>query len=341
MKIKLWGESMKKIVWLGLIVFLFLLTGCGKYSEKDIVKDLGKNVDNIKGYYLEAQMEIINNEDTYKYDVKVSYQRGDLFRVSLKNQANSHEQILLRNDDGVYVLTPSLNKSFKFQSEWPYNNSQSYILQTIVKDIKEDNKRTFEETENYYVFTTKVSYPNNRKLTKQVVYFDKKLNLKEVQVLDAENNAQIKVKITKTDMKATYKAKYFTLNENMQTASVDETVTPVMKIEDIIYPMYIPDKTSLGSQDTVAKTDGERVILTFEGDKPFILVEETASKESEFTTIPTYGEPEMLIDTVGSVSDNSVSWISNGLEYYVASDAMSIDELVNVARSISAIPVGK
>jgi hypothetical protein len=241
----------------------------------------------------------------------------------------------------VYVLTPSLNKSFKFQSEWPYNNSQSYILQTIVKDIKEDNKRTFEETENYYVFTTKVSYPNNRKLTKQVVYFDKKLNLKEVQVLDAENNAQIKVKITKTDMKATYKAKYFTLNENMQTASVDETVTPVMKIEDVIYPMYIPDKTSLGSQDTVAKTDGERVILTFEGDKPFILVEETANKESEFTTIPTYGEPEMLIDTVGSVSDNSVSWISNGLEYNVASDAMSIDELVSVARSISAIPVGK
>jgi outer membrane lipoprotein-sorting protein len=341
MKIQMWGESMKKFAWLGFLVFLFLLTGCGKYDEKDVVKDLSKVIDNSKGYYLEAQMEIINNEDVYKYDVKVSYQKDDLFRVSLKNKANNHEQILLRNQDGVYVLTPSLNKSFKFQSEWPYNNSQSYILQTILKDIKADDDRVFEETKDYYVFTTKVSYPNNRKLTKQVVYFDKKFNLKEVQVLDDDNNAAIKVKITKTDMKATYNNKYFTLNENMQTAVIDETIEPVMKIEDVIYPMYIPEATSLGSQDTVEKTSGERIILTFEGEKPFILVEETANKEEEFTTIPTYGEPMMLIDTVGSVSDNSVSWISNGLEYYVASDAMSIDELISVATSISTIPVGK
>ena len=241
----------------------------------------------------------------------------------------------------VYVLTPSLNKSFKFQSEWPYNNSQSYILQTVLKDIKDDDDRKFEETENYYIFTTKVSYPNNRKLTKQVVYFDKKLNIKEVQVLNDENNTEIKVKFNKTDMKATYKAKYFTLNENMQTAVIDETVETVTKIEDIIYPMYVPDKTSLGSQDTVSKTIGERIILTFEGEKPFILVEETANKEDEFTTIPTYGEPVMLVDTFGSISDNSVSWISNGLEYYVASDAMTIDELVDIAKSINTDPVGK
>ena len=151
----MWGESMKKFVWLGLICFLFMLTGCGKYDEKEVIKDLTKCIENSKGYYLEAQMEIINNEDIYKYDVKDSYQENDLFRVSLKNKANNHEQILLRNKDGVYVLTPSLNKSFKFQSEWPYNNSQSYILQTILKDIKDDDDRKFEETDNYYIFTTK------------------------------------------------------------------------------------------------------------------------------------------------------------------------------------------
>ncbi len=337
----MWGESMKKFVWLGLICFLFMLTGCGKYDEKEVIKDLTKCIENTKGYYLEAQMEIINNEDIYKYDVKVSYQENDLFRVSLKNKANNHEQILLRNKDGVYVLTPSLNKSFKFQSEWPYNNSQSYILQTILKDIKDDDDRKFEETDNYYIFTTKVNYPNNRKLTKQVIYFDKKLNLKEVQIQNSEGNVEIKVRIVKSDMKATYNDKYFSLNENMETAIIDETIEPVVDIEDIIYPMYVPDKTSLGSQNTITKTNGERIMLTFQGEKPFILVEETANKEEEFTIIPTYGEPRMLVDTVGAISDNSVSWISNGLEYYVASDAMNIDELIDVARSISAIPVAK
>ena len=142
-------------------------------------------------------------------------------------------------------------------------------------------------------------------------------------------------------MKATYNDKYFSLNENMETAIIDEKIKPVIDIEDIIYPMYVPDKTSLGSQETITKTNGERIMLTFQGEKPFILVEETANKEEEFTIIPTYGEPQMLVDTVGAISDNSVSWISNGLEYYVASDVMNIDELINVARSISAIPVAK
>ena len=36
----------------------------------------------------------------------------------------------------VRVLTPSLNKSFKFQSDWPYNNSQVYLLQTLLSDIQ-------------------------------------------------------------------------------------------------------------------------------------------------------------------------------------------------------------
>lgn len=332
---------MKKIVLLSLMACFFLLTGCGKYSEKDVVKDLTKNIEESKGYYLEAQMEIINNEDIYKYDVKVSYQDGDLFRVSLKNKANSHEQILLRNDEGVYVLTPSLNKSFKFQSEWPYNNSQSYILQTILKDIKNDDDRAFEETENYYIFTTKVNFPNNRGLTKQVVYFDKDLKLKEVQVLNDDNNPEIKVKVSKIDMKATYKSKYFTLTENMQTAIIEEETKPVMEIEDIIYPMYIPEKTALSSQEVFDKAIGERIILTFEGEKPFVLIEETTNAEDEFTIIPTYGEPIMLIDTYGAISEDSVSWISNGIEYLLASSVIEIDELVDIAKSINAIPVGK
>ena len=60
------------------------------------------------------------------------------------------------------------------------------------KRHKEDNERVFEETENYYVMTTKVNYPNNRKLEKQVIYFDKQLNIKEVQVLNNEGNNVIK-----------------------------------------------------------------------------------------------------------------------------------------------------
>ena len=95
---------MKKFIGICAILMLFV-TGCGKYTDKDILKDINKNIEKLESYYLEGEMEIVNNEDIYKYDVKVSYQEDDYYKVSLKNQSNSHEQIILKNDDGVYVMT--------------------------------------------------------------------------------------------------------------------------------------------------------------------------------------------------------------------------------------------
>ena len=81
-----------------------------KSGKSEIMKDLNKKIKNTKAYYVEGEMEIINNEDTYKYNVKVSYKAKDYYKVSLKNQSNNHEQIILKNDDGVYVLTHKSTK---------------------------------------------------------------------------------------------------------------------------------------------------------------------------------------------------------------------------------------
>ena len=91
---------------------------------------------NVESYYMKGNLSIISNEDNYLYDVEVSYEKENKFKVSLTNKVNNHTQIILRNDEGVFVLTPSLNKSFKFQSDWPYNNSQGYLLQSVIEDLK-------------------------------------------------------------------------------------------------------------------------------------------------------------------------------------------------------------
>ena len=140
----------KKLLFCMIIAGCFFLTGCFKKDEKDVVKELTKKIEGTKGYHLTGDLEIVNNEETYRYSVDVSSTKNEQFRVSLKNKTNNHEQIILKNSEGVYVLTPSLNKSFKFQSEWPYNNSQSYLLQTLLQDIKNDSERVYQETDNGY-----------------------------------------------------------------------------------------------------------------------------------------------------------------------------------------------
>lgn len=331
----------KKLLFCILVVGCLFMTGCFKKGEKDIVKDFSKKIEKAKGYHLTGDLEIVNNEETYRYAVDVSSATNERFRVSLKNKTNNHEQIILRNNEGVYVLTPSLNKSFKFQSEWPYNNSQSYLLQTLLQDIKNDNKKTFKETKDGYEFTTVVTYSSNKELVKQVIIMDKDLNVKEVNVQNEKGQTQIKMKFTKIDMKANFDDNYFDLNENMQTAVIEETTESVSKIDDIIYPMYIPENTKLTSHDTVKTENGERVILTFSGEKPFLMVQETSGKASAMTTIPVYGEPLFVGDTIGAMTDSSITWVSDGVEYYVVSDTMKQEELLSVVNSVSVMPIGK
>lgn len=332
---------MKKYLLCIIAIVSIFMAGCGKKGEGDIVKQLTKKIENCKAYHLTGTLEMINNENSYLYDVDVAYQKDDNFRVSLKNQTNNHEQIILKNSEGVYVLTPSLNKSFKFQSEWPYNNSQSYLLHSILKDITDDSERKYEETEDGYVFITTVNYSNNPDLKRQKITLDKDLNIKTVEVMDSNSNMQIKMEFDGIDLKATYADNYFDLKENVNVAGTEEIITPVTKIEDIIYPMYIPENTSLTSQDTVVKADGERVILTFGGEKPFMLVQETVSRTEDLITIPVNGEPILFADTVGAKTDSSITWLSNGLEYYLVSDILTEEELVSIAKSVSALPVIK
>lgn len=331
---------MKKIICICTILMLFV-TGCGKYGEKEILRDINKDIDSMKAYYIEGKMEITNNEDIYKYDVNVSYKEEDFYKVSLKNESNNHEQIILKNEEGVYVLTPSLNKSFKFESEWPYNNSQIYLLQSLMKDMNNDKSLSFEEKDDKYIFTSSVNYPNNKALINQKIYFDKKLNLKEVHVLNEAGNIEIKMIFNSIDKKPTFNDDYFTLKKNIEVSNGVEDVKTVTSIEDTIFPMFLPKNTTLKAQDTISKTNGERVILTFGGDKPFILIEETVDIEDELEIIPTLGEPMLLKDTIGSLSEDSVSWISGGMQYYITSECLSEDELLTIAKSISTIPVMK
>lgn len=86
-------------------VFMVCLTGCGVIRADDVIGKFEKKLKNANSYYVEGMMRIVNNEDTYDYDVKVSYKKEDFYRIELINTLNNHEQVILRNDEGVYVLT--------------------------------------------------------------------------------------------------------------------------------------------------------------------------------------------------------------------------------------------
>ena len=139
-------------------------------------------------------------------------------------------------------------------------------------------------------------------------------------------------------------------NTNQSTASnttVEEEKTEesntqnTASINDVVYPMHLPNNTYLTSQEKINTKDGERLILTFSGDSDFILVEETSKIADENVVIPTNGEFDFLTDVIGIINSHSLSWNSNGIDYYIASKTIETAELIDIARSISVLPVSK
>ena len=170
-----------------LFILVFLISGCGKKTNESVVKDFESKVNSSKSYKLDGSLEIFNDEDTFTYKIDVSYLKSDNYKVSLINQINNHEQVILKNSSGVYVVTPSLNKSFKFQSDWPNNGSQSYLLSSLVSDIKNMEKLDIKVKDDEYIVKTDVNYPNNQELVYQLIYLDKDSNLKKVEVFNGSD----------------------------------------------------------------------------------------------------------------------------------------------------------
>ena len=322
---------MKKIIFI-FIISLFVLTGCGRYSKESIINDLESRVK--KGYKLSGRLNVVNNDENYNYDVDV-YNKDNNYKVILTNKSNEHTQVILKNKEGVYVLTPALNKSFKFNSDWPYDNSQIYLLDALINDLRNDKDFGFVKNEDKYVFTSKVKYAGNNKLSNQKIVIGNDKMFEKVIVYDKDGVEAMNFDIDRVNYSYKFKKDEFDLDSIINNS--DEEVAESSSLEDIIYPLYIPNGTKLVNEDKIKKSNGERVIMNYEGDKSFLLVEETSDVFNEFTVIPTIGEPYLIMDTLGVMGDNSLSWTSGGIDYYLVSEVMDQNELIEVAQSISGI----
>lgn len=378
--------KLKKIIALVLAI-LVCGAGCGKKDAKDVIKNFSDKVNNTKSYTVKGNMEIYAEEETFTYSIVAEFLKDNFYKVAMVNQTNNHEQILLRNEDAVYVITPSLNKSFKFQSEWPDNSSQSYLLKAVVTDMNNDQNSSLEEVENNYIIKSNVNYPNNPELKYQKVTLDKDGNLKKNEIYDEKDTLKMKVTFTSIDYNSSLKESDFKLEEyikeedeqdNTENNSTDtknesettETESDTSKtnneneteskeecseeackeeqtscegdacdketssLKDIMYPLYIPSNTYLSTSDKVNTDNGDRIILTFGGEKNFVLVEEKVSASEEFEIIPVYGDPLIVNDTLGALGANSLSWTKDNISYYLAGNDLTTAELISIGKSI-------
>lgn len=316
------------------------LSGCGDKSQKDVVNGLDAKLKEMTGYKVNAKMTLQTGTEPQVYHVEIWHKAPDFYRVNLKNSQKEHNQMILRNKEGVFVLTPALNKSFKFQSDWPQNSSQAYLYESLANDIIADKDAMFKATKDQYVFETKTNYQNNKMLPKQEIILTKKdLHPVSVKVMDTDNNPLITVEFEKMKFNASFDNDDFDMEKNMTAAQLDNVPTMAESNNEafsVMYPTYEIPGVDLLEEKEVSTDDGKRIIMTFGGeDKSFTLIQEKATV-SPVSGAATYveGEPVNLGFTVGALTDHSLTWSYQGVEFMLASKDLTKEEMIGVASSI-------
>lgn len=208
---------MRRFTWVVALVMVLSLvvSGCGKKDAGSVVKELDGVMSKLQSYHGKGQMTLRTGQDPQEYDVEVSFQAPSFYRIALTNAKKDITQIVLRNDDGVFVLTPHLNKSFRFQSDWPENQGQFYLYQSYIQSILMDNERHFTSDEKAYVFDVVANYQNGS-LARQKVWLDKRNYAPQhVEVSDANSNVMVIVKFDQFEFGTKFEKDQFDMQRNM------------------------------------------------------------------------------------------------------------------------------
>lgn len=334
---------MRKELWLftAILATIIVLSACGAKSQEDVAKGLGEKVGELKGYKATAKMTLTVGNEPQSYDIDVWHNKPGDYRVHLKNAKKEQSQMILRNKSGVYVLTPALNKSYRFQSDWPQNSSQAYLYESLVKDVQDDKEAKFTETKDHYVFETKTRYQNSKMLPTQEITFKKKtLEPVSVKVMDTNKTPVVTVEFSKVEFNAKFDPGAFETKNNMTSAQLDVPVMAMDSDEEftVKYVMAEIPGVLLNEEKVMETSNGKRVFLTYTGEKSFTLIQEKARilPTSSMEVVEVSGEMVDLGFTHGAMTDNSISWSKDGIDYLLASNDLTPEEMLMIATSVEA-----
>lgn len=320
---------MRRFTWMLTIVIItsLVLAACGKKDANGVVKDLDKTVAQLESYQGSGTMTLYTGDKPQEYKVEVWYQNPSFYRIALTNAQKDITQIVLRNDQGVYVLTPSLNKSFRFQSDWPENQGQVYLYQTLARSILSDSSRQFESDKDSYIFEVAANY-NTHALVRQKIWLAKdNYAPKQVQVSDAEAKVVVEVKFDSFDFDAKFDDKSFDMQHNLDAAAEQSQGTLLEVDENGMLVEKTPTDDAAAAGDGSEPTTGEPATP---GDKT-----DSASIEPFGVIVPTYLPDGVLYedDTVLENDERSTVLLRYGGTYQ-----FTLTESHSPDRTASLVP---
>lgn len=320
----------KKYILIGSIVIVVLIC-LFLFRPKSFEKKADSVFNDLTSYTLKGEMEINKGEDIKNYIMEVNYKKMDdnqLFKVSLFDKNLNQEQILLRNQEGVFVVTPSLNQIFKFEGDWPLNSPKPYLIQTMFDVLKQEDTKT-EKTKDGTLIKSNVNYPNNKTYKYQEILFDKESKPISVHIYDEDKTLQLQILFSSVEFNNPIEDELFASPKNLEN-TVSSYVLD--KADLPIYPVSVFESKLVNSN--VYEVSGEtRHILEYQGEKNFTIVQTLKDIKDETQTVFKSGEMIDTIEMVGFYDGGSCLGYFQNVEMNVYSQDLSVEEMMQVMQS--------
>lgn len=331
----------KKIAVIAVILAL-LGVGIWKvfFSGPTISNTLKSVNENLKSYQLEATMELNNGEEQRKFNVKVSYLKkdDDLFRVSLYDTTINQEQIMLRNEEGVYVLTPTLNQVYQFKSGWPLNSAKPYIYQSLLEVF--GGEYTTQKVNDGIIVTSEPDYKNSPQYVRQEIKFTNDLKPIWVHLYDDQNNVLVNVTFTSVEIGAEFSEDFFNLSKNMEQSRENISSSTGATFDDLPLMITGADINVSVKDQTNANIDGEKVyIMSYEGDASFTVVQKIVEGSEEMSVTELDGDLVLLVNGFAAMDDGKVTYLYNGVECTIYGENLTVANYITIANGLEVVGI--
>lgn len=319
--------KIKGIILSGLIAVM----GIGYFVIKDPSFDemWKKNIEQMTSYILKGEMELRKGMDYQKYDLEVYYQKeNEQYKVVLNDPILKQSQSIVKNNEGVFVMTPQLNQIFKFQGSWPNNTKKTYLIQTMDELLK--TAKTHKE-DGMIIAESDVEYPAHKQYKHQKMIFDNQARIKQLEITNDENEIEVKIVFQQCEWNPKLEKNTFSIPDDFD---VKTSVFPQEQLP--LYPMEVFG-AKLGDISYVDTVDGEKIMMNYEGEKSFTLVQSVKEPSENTEMVFMSGDLHENYDLFGVEDVFQFSAFYHGVEFKIYSEELSTAEMIEVLNSVQGV----
>lgn len=321
----------KQILLIFLLMMIFMVTGCKNSTKK--LEEFPEIVSKLENYKVTGKLYSVFPTGTKESLITVYYQKPNMYRVEIDNSTNGDKQIILKNNSDVYVLLPSVNKSFKLKSGWPINSSYPYLLESIAKDYVNDDNKTVTKEDKTTTVEMKVKLFDNASVSKEKVVFSNETGLPQ-EVLLYDDNQNLTSRFVYMNIEQNIKMDSTLFNKDEVMTLAYETYSTIEHKREKTYPTYYPEDSKLNDEKTISEDNERTYIMTFTGIVNYTIIEQEVIKKEQERTTYLDGDIYILGDAVAVLNDKMVTFFQGGMEYIVASKEVETNELLKMSYSL-------